>query len=65
MLYANTCHEQSTQDAFKEPQKGLVGVKRTAQIIIDGKEVDCFLDTGSQVTTFPSHSMSHISLISL
>ncbi len=33
--------------------KGLVGVKCTAQIIIGGKEVDCFLDTGSQVTAVP------------
>ena len=30
-----------------------MGTKCTAQIIIGGKEVNCLLDTGSQVTTIP------------
>lgn len=33
--------------------KGLVGVNCTARIIISGIEVDCLLDTGSQVITVP------------
>ena len=32
---------------------GLVGTKCTAQVNIEGKEVNCLLDTGSQVTTIP------------
>lgn len=34
--------------------KGLVGTKCTAQLCIDGIQVNCLLDTGSQVTTVPS-----------
>lgn len=42
--------------------KGLVGVKFSAQIIICGKEVDCLLDTGSQLTTVPqSFYAAHLS----
>lgn len=32
---------------------GLVGTRCTARIQIEGKEVSCLLDTGSQVTTIP------------
>lgn len=32
---------------------GLVGTRCTARIQIEGKEVNCLLDTGSQVTTIP------------
>lgn len=31
--------------------KGLVGTKTTAQVNIAGKDTNCLLDTGSQVTT--------------
>ncbi|RXN31336.1 Retrovirus-related Pol polyprotein from transposon 412 [Labeo rohita] len=42
--------------------KGLVGVKCTAQVIIGEKEIDCLLDTGSQVTTVPqSFYETHLS----
>lgn len=62
------CYRQEpvTNSRHKPPlkslPKGLVGVKCTAQIIIDGKEVDCLLDTGSQVTTVPqSFYEAHLS----
>lgn len=46
---------------FKLP-KGLVGAKSTAQIKIEGEDVSCLLDTGSQVTTVPhSFYQSHLS----
>lgn len=32
---------------------GLVGTKCTARVIVADKEINCLLDTGSQVTTFP------------
>uniref|UniRef100_A0A0S7F2X0 PPUP7114 n=1 Tax=Poeciliopsis prolifica TaxID=188132 RepID=A0A0S7F2X0_9TELE len=32
---------------------GLVGTKTTAQVSIAGKDTNCLLDTGSQVTTVP------------
>lgn len=38
--------------SFRLP-KGLVGTKSTAQVIIKGEEVNCLIDTGSQVTTVP------------
>ena len=41
------------EPSFIELPKGLVGTKCTAQIIIGGKEVNCLIDTGSQVTTIP------------
>lgn len=41
---------------------GLVGMKCTAQIKVEGKRVNCLLDTGSQVTTIPlSFYNSHLS----
>lgn len=62
------CYRQEpvTNSRHKAPlkslPKGLVGVKCTAQIVIDGKEVDCLLDTGSQVTTVPqSFYEAHLS----
>ena len=33
--------------------KGLIGTKTTAMITIAGKDTNCLLDTGSQVTTIP------------
>lgn len=33
--------------------KGLIGTKSTAQVFIKGTQVNCLLDTGSQVTTIP------------
>ena len=42
--------------------KRLVGTKSTAQVTIKGKEVNCLLDTGSQVTTIPQSFYSqHLS----
>ena len=38
--------------SFKLPS-GLVGTRSTAQVTINGKQVNCLLDTGSQVTTVP------------
>ncbi|KAG1934526.1 interleukin-1 receptor accessory protein-like 1-A [Pimephales promelas] len=32
---------------------GLIGMRCTAQVRVEGKEVNCLLDTGSQVTTIP------------
>lgn len=37
----------------KRLPKGLVGIKCTAKVAIGEREVDCLLDTGSQVTTIP------------
>lgn len=34
--------------------RGLIGTKCTAQLYIQGIQVNCLLDTGSQVTTIPS-----------
>nr|XP_055074659.1 uncharacterized protein LOC129454170 [Misgurnus anguillicaudatus] len=42
--------------------KGLIGTKCTAQLCIEGTEVNCLLDTGSQVTTIPlSFHNAHLS----
>ena len=42
--------------------KRLVGTKSTAQVTIKGEEVNCLLDTGSQVTTIPqSFYKQHLS----
>lgn len=38
---------------LKRLPKGLVGIKCTAKVTIGAREVDCLLDTGSQVTTIP------------
>ena len=38
--------------SFKLPS-GLVGTRSTAEVTINGKQVNCLLDTGSQVTTVP------------
>lgn len=41
---------------------GLIGMRCTAQVGVEGKEVNCLLDTGSQVTTIPlSFYNSHLS----
>lgn len=37
----------------KNLPRGLVGMKCTAQLIVEGNRVNCLLDTGSQVTTIP------------
>lgn len=37
----------------KNLPRGLVGMKCTAQLIVEGNPVNCLLDTGSQVTTIP------------
>lgn len=42
--------------------KGLVGTKCTAQLCIEGTQVNCLLDTGFQVTTIPlSFHNAHLS----
>lgn len=52
---------QSKLSSIKLP-RGLVGMKCTALIKIGGKEINCLLDTGSQVTTIPlSLYKSHLS----
>lgn len=48
---ANLKHS-SKNHPFRLP-KGLVGTKSTAKVNIEGEEVSCLLDTGSQVTTVP------------
>ncbi|KAG1952345.1 interleukin-1 receptor accessory protein-like 1-A [Pimephales promelas] len=41
-----------TGNSLKLPD-GLIGMRCTAQVRVEGKEVNCLLDTGSQVTTIP------------
>lgn len=61
------CYKQipelsQTTVSFKHLPKGLVGTKCTAQVTIGGMEVNCLLDTGSQVTTIPhSFYKAHLS----
>lgn len=43
----------SHQSPCYELPAGLVGTRCTASIKIEGREVNCLLDTGSQVTTIP------------
>jgi len=43
---------QSNTQSVNFP-KGLVGIRTTASVVIAGKETNCLLDTGSQVTTVP------------
>ncbi len=53
--------QADTRSSLKLPA-GLVGMKCTAQIKVEGKKVNCLLDTGSQVTTIPlSFYNSHLS----
>ncbi|KAL1274976.1 hypothetical protein QQF64_027790 [Cirrhinus molitorella] len=52
------CYKQMSVSSQKDVPlkrlpKGLVGTKCTARVIIGGREVNCLLDTGSQVTTIP------------
>lgn len=47
----NKCASAETASSRLPP--GLVGTKCTAQVSIEGKDVNCLLDTGSQVTTIP------------
>ncbi|KAG1933335.1 interleukin-1 receptor accessory protein-like 1-A [Pimephales promelas] len=44
--------QADTRSPLKLPD-GLVGMKCTAQIKVEGRSVNCLLDTGSQVTTIP------------
>ncbi|KAL1248874.1 hypothetical protein QQF64_022192 [Cirrhinus molitorella] len=51
----------STNNCLKLPD-GLIGMRCTAQVGVEGREVNCLLDTGSQVTTVPlSFYNSHLS----
>lgn len=43
---------QTKRKPIKLPHE-LVGTKTTAQVTIEGKDTNCLLDTGSQVTTVP------------
>lgn len=53
-------HSKQNQP-FRLP-KQLVGIKSTTQVIVRGKEVNCLLDSGSQVTTVPeSFYKQHLS----
>lgn len=45
--------ESSVKNTVCKPPKGLVGTRTSATVIIAGKETNCLLDTGSQVTTVP------------
>lgn len=46
----------------KKIPRGLVGMKCTAQLVVEGTPVNCLLDTGSQVTTIPfSFYHNHLS----
>ncbi len=49
------CYKQTSDvcSHAKRLPKGLVGIKCTAKVTIGEREVDCLLDTGSQVTTIP------------
>lgn len=54
--------ETSVQQRPRKVPKGLIGTKSTAQVKIEGKSVNCLLDTGSQVTTIPlSFFQQHLS----
>lgn len=54
--------EQSGRSRPFELPRGLVGTKSTACVNIKGEEVNCLLDTGSQVTTIPqSFYKQHLS----
>lgn len=45
--------EQSDRKVpFKFPKR-LIGFKCTAQVTVRGEEINCLLDSGSQVTTIP------------
>lgn len=48
-------HDVNNHDIppLKRLPEGLVGIKCTAKVTIEEREVDCLLDTGSQVTTIP------------
>lgn len=54
--------QHSKQDPpFRLPNQ-LIGVKSTAQVTVSGEEVNCLLDSGSQVTTVPkSFYKQHLS----
>ncbi|KAL6459833.1 hypothetical protein MHYP_G00315920 [Metynnis hypsauchen] len=61
---AQTCsslqHSKQNQP-FRLPRR-LVGTRSTAQVTVKGKEVNCLLDSGSQVTTVPdSFYKQHLS----
>lgn len=56
---------QTKEQSVKLPQ-GLVGTKTTAQVTIAGKDTNCLLDTGSQVTTIPqSFYEQHLSELTI
>lgn len=46
-------HQHAHESPRCELPTGLVGTRCTARIQIEGREVNCLLDTGSQVTTIP------------
>ncbi|KAK0132637.1 Paraneoplastic antigen Ma1 [Merluccius polli] len=61
---AQTCSglQHSEQNQPFQLPKRLVGVKSTAQVTVRGEEVNCLLDSGSQVTTVPeSFYKQHLS----
>ncbi|XP_073687797.1 uncharacterized protein [Garra rufa] len=55
----NKCCDTVKQEKLP---RGLVGLKCTAQLFVEGTPVNCLLDTGSQVTTIPlSFYQDHLS----
>lgn len=61
---ASKCANVNTTSTILPPK--LVGTKCTAQVSIEGNQVNCLLDTGSQVTTIPlSFFQTHLSHHSL
>ena len=63
-IKAQTCsslHHPTQDQPFRLPKR-LVGIKSTAQVTVRGEEVNCLLDSGSQVTTVPeSFYKQHLS----
>ena len=61
---ASQCGNANTTSTILPPK--LVGTKCTAEVTIEGRKVNCLLDTGSQVTTVPlSFFQTHLSHHSL
>lgn len=63
-IKAQTCSglQHSKQNQPFQLPKRLIGVKSTTQVTVRGEEVNCLLDSGSQVTTIPkSFYKQHLS----
>lgn len=62
----NACKRAQAKGKPIKLPHGLVGTKTTAQVIIAGRDTNCLLDTGSQVTTVPqSFYEKHLSHLTI